>query len=207
MVNCRLMISMAALPVVLLASPAAAVDTYLGPGPSICMATASFAGSTVSIHLNVDRSGNPANESRVVYSPKGSHDGLSITVAYPLKADRSVDAPFSLLARAIVTQREAGGSFVLTVGEQKFRSVPMGTVFSGDPRYHGKVEVTQSFEMKAPLIDALAKGGPARLAYLDSKRNAGADADLSFAPKASIQGAVEKAYPTALKLAAAKGQC
>ena len=33
------------------------------------------------------------------------------------------------------------------------------------------------------------------------------EADLSFAPKEAILRAVEKAYPTALKIATSKGQC
>jgi hypothetical protein len=104
-------------------------------------------------------------------------------------------------------RREPGASGVLTIGEQQFKSSRLGTVFAGDPRYHGKAEVTQSFDMHGPLLDALTAGGPSRLAYLDSKGATVAQADLAFASGTVIQGAVEKTFPTALALATKKSQC
>jgi hypothetical protein len=180
----------------------------MGSGGSFCVASASFSGNVIDIELELDR-GKPGRGSVVYYHPahpEGAPSEVEIAATYALNANISVTAPSSLEATYVVSPRDAKGSFVLTVGGQEFRSRP-DKVLTGYPGYHGKAEVHQVFDMKRPLLDALAAGGPGRLAYLDDKGATLAQVDLTFAPTSVIQGAVEKTYPTALAFTQHKGQC
>ena len=172
------------------------------------MASATFPGGAIDIELELS-SGKPGKGSVVYYHPAHPERALGevqIAAVYALNADVSVTAPSSLEATDVVNPPEAKGSFVLTVGGQEFTSRP-DKVLTGYPGYHGKVEVHQVFDMKRPLLDALASGGSGRLAYLDDKKAILGQVDLTFAPTTVIQGAVEKTYPTALAYAKHKGQC
>jgi hypothetical protein len=196
---------MAGLSLVLLASPAAS-DTYVGPGPSVCTATAAFSRGSVSLHLNLAPDGAVAAGSTAAYRPAGVLDALSIAAVSPLGADRGASPVAVLTATATVLRIHAQGRFVLTVGGQEFRSSAPGVAFTGDPRLNGKAQVRQDFALSGPLRDALAAGGAGRLAYLDAGAVL-AQTDLSFAPAAVIQGVIDKTYPTALAIAGDKGRC
>ena len=204
LVNNGLATLMGGLCVMLLASacPAAAH----GSG---CAAIASFSGNITAIDLSVDHRGTPTKSSEVSYQPAGGRDDLQVTVIYPFNVDLmpQIAPPSYLQARARVSPSEAGGSLVLTVGGQDFRSSEPQTLLSGVPEWRGKVSVEQVFQMSLPLVDALAAGGPGRLAYLDSRGATLVQTDLSFAPRALIQVAVDKSYPSALRFATRKAAC
>jgi hypothetical protein len=194
----------------LLEYPAEAADFgYAGTRGSYCAATAAFSGNEMSIELYVDRKGEPQKGSMVYYSPAGTTDALFMHVWYPLDVGHppQLASPARLDAQVQVNSNQTRGGFTLTVGGQAFRSFGPVIVSSGTPGAHGKVEVHQQFEMTKTLIDALASGGPGRLAYLDNKGMTVAQVDLSFASTAIIQGAAEKTYPTAVAFATNKAQC
>jgi hypothetical protein len=185
--------AIAALALGLLAGPAA--SQYGVIPASACTGGASFSGHKILFDLyGVNSNGSPAAGSHVQYYPAGLPKDLEISAVYRLDHDRTISGPIQMFATVRVDRAQAKGRFVLTVDGLDFTSDWPGSV---SQEAEGKADVMQAFRLKKPLATALATGGPARLAFVDSKGSSVFQADITFAPPAGIQDAVGKAYPAA----------